>query len=69
MNYRWLPLILCFAAATQGQEAPKNVASVLQPYVDQHKLAGAVTLVLTPFTPVGVPIVVASLACLLGLRR
>lgn len=31
--------------------------------------AGAITLVLTPFMPAGVPIVVASLACLLGLRR
>ncbi|WP_020471569.1 serine hydrolase domain-containing protein [Zavarzinella formosa] len=45
MNYRWLPLVLCFVAPAWSQEAPKNVASVLQPYVDQHKLAGAVTLV------------------------
>jgi 4-azaleucine resistance transporter AzlC len=32
-------------------------------------LAGVITLVLTPFTPAGVPIVAASAACLLGLRR
>ena len=32
-------------------------------------LAAAITLALTPFTPAGVPIVAASLACLLGLRR
>lgn len=31
--------------------------------------AAAITLVLTPFTPAGVPIVAASLACLIGLRR
>ena len=32
-------------------------------------VAAAITLVLTPFTPAGVPIVAASAACLLGLRR
>ena len=32
-------------------------------------LAAAITLALTPFTPAGLPIVAASLACLLGLRR
>jgi 4-azaleucine resistance transporter AzlC len=32
-------------------------------------LAAAITLVLTPFAPAGVPIVAASAACLLGLRR
>jgi predicted branched-subunit amino acid permease len=32
-------------------------------------LAAAITLVLTPFTPAGVPIVAASAACLVGLRR
>lgn len=32
-------------------------------------LAGAITVVLTPFTPAGVPIVAAATACLLGLRR
>jgi 4-azaleucine resistance transporter AzlC len=31
--------------------------------------AAAITFVLTPFTPAGVPIVAASAACLLGLRR
>jgi 4-azaleucine resistance transporter AzlC len=32
-------------------------------------LAAAMTLVLIPFTPAGVPIIAASVACLLGLRR
>ena len=32
-------------------------------------LAAAITLVLLPFTPAGVPIVAASVACLIGLRR
>jgi len=32
-------------------------------------LAAVITLVLTPFAPAGVPIVAASAACLLGLRR
>ena len=32
-------------------------------------LGGAIALVLTPLTPPGVPIVAASAACLLGLRR
>ncbi len=32
-------------------------------------LGAAIALVLTPFTPAGVPIVAASAACLIGLRR
>ena len=32
-------------------------------------LAAAITLVLLPFAPAGVPIIAASAACLLGLRR
>ena len=32
-------------------------------------LGGAIAFALTPFTPAGTPIVVASAACLLGLRR
>ena len=32
-------------------------------------LAAVITLVLTPFAPAGVPIIAASVACLLGLRR
>ncbi len=32
-------------------------------------LAALITLVLIPFAPAGVPIIVASVACLLGLRR
>jgi len=32
-------------------------------------LAAVITLALTPFAPIGVPLIVASAACLLGLRR
>ena len=32
-------------------------------------LGGAIAAVLVPFTPAGVPIVVAAVACLIGLRR
>ena len=32
-------------------------------------LAAVITLAVTPFTPAGVPLVVAATACLLGLRR
>jgi len=32
-------------------------------------LAAGITLALTPFAPAGVPIIAASVACLLGLRR
>lgn len=32
-------------------------------------LAAVIALALTPFTPAGVPIIAASAACLLGLRR
>ena len=32
-------------------------------------LAALITLALTPFAPIGVPLIVASAACLLGLRR
>jgi 4-azaleucine resistance transporter AzlC len=32
-------------------------------------LAAAITLVLTPITPIGLPLVAASAACLVGLRR
>ena len=32
-------------------------------------LAVVITLALTPFAPIGVPLIVASAACLLGLRR
>ncbi len=45
------------------------------PYVRDRRavqaaaLAAAVTLVLTPFTPIGVPIVAAAAACLLGFRK
>lgn len=45
------------------------------PYVRDRRavqaivLAAAITLALTPLTPIGVPIVAAAAACLLGLRR
>lgn len=45
------------------------------PYLKERRarqaaaLAAAITLVLTPFAPAGVPIIAASVACLLGLRR
>jgi 4-azaleucine resistance transporter AzlC len=45
------------------------------PYLREHRarqaaaLAAVITLVLTPFAPAGVPIIAASAACLLGLRR
>jgi predicted branched-subunit amino acid permease len=32
-------------------------------------LGAVITLVLIPFVPAGVPLVLAALACLLGLRR
>jgi 4-azaleucine resistance transporter AzlC len=40
---------------------PRSLAAAL--------LAAAITLALTPIAPAGVPIVAASLACLVGLRR
>jgi 4-azaleucine resistance transporter AzlC len=45
------------------------------PYLRDRKarqaaaLAAAITLVLTPFAPAGVPIIAASAACLLGLKK
>ena len=49
--------------------------ALLAPYLRGRRalqaagLAAAITLVLTPVTPAGVPIVAAATACLLGLRR
>ena len=49
--------------------------AILVPYLKDRRavqaavLAGAITLVLTPSAPAGVPIVAAAAACLLGLRR
>jgi 4-azaleucine resistance transporter AzlC len=49
--------------------------ALLAPYLRSRRalatalVAGAITLVLLPFAPPGVPIVAASLACLIGLRR
>jgi predicted branched-subunit amino acid permease len=37
--------------------------------VQAAALGAAIALALTPVTPVGVPIIAASAACLLGLRR
>jgi predicted branched-subunit amino acid permease len=45
------------------------------PYLRDRKarqaaaLAAAITLVLTPVAPAGVPIIAASAACLLGLKK
>jgi branched chain amino acid efflux pump len=49
--------------------------AILVPYLKDRRsiqaaaLAAAITLVLTPVAPAGVPIVAAAAACLLGLRR
>jgi 4-azaleucine resistance transporter AzlC len=54
---------------------PALFLALLAPYLRSRRalatalVAGAITLVLLPFTPPGVPIVAASLACLIGLRR
>ena len=45
MNARISLLLLCLALPAYSQESPKSIAASLQPFVDQHKLAGAVTLV------------------------
>ena len=61
-----LGLDAAFAALFLGLLVPiakdrRHVAAAL--------LGAAIALVLTPFAPVGVPIVAASAACLLGLKR
>ncbi len=49
--------------------------ALAKPYLHERRavaaalIAAAITLVLIPITPAGVPLVVASAACLLGLRR
>jgi 4-azaleucine resistance transporter AzlC len=54
---------------------PALFLALLVPYVRTRRslgaalLAAAITLVLIPVAPAGVPIVAASLACLLGLRK
>jgi len=54
---------------------PALFLALLAPYLRSRRalltalVAGAITLVLIPVAPPGVPIVVASLAALLGLRR
>jgi 4-azaleucine resistance transporter AzlC len=54
---------------------PALFLALLVPYLRRPRApaaalaAAAITLVLTPITPAGVPIVAASLACLIGLRR
>jgi len=53
---------------------PALFLALLAPYLRSRRaaaaavLAGAITFALIPFTPPGVPIVVASASCLLGLR-
>lgn len=46
MNFRAFLLSLAFVSALHA-EAPKTPVAVLQPYVDRHEIAGAVTLVAT----------------------
>jgi 4-azaleucine resistance transporter AzlC len=54
---------------------PALFLALLAPYLRSRRalatalVAGAITLALLPFAPAGVPIVAASLACLIGLRR
>ena len=54
---------------------PALFLALLAPYVRSSRalatalIAGAITLALLPVTPPGAPIVAASLACLIGLRR
>ena len=54
---------------------PALFLALLVPYLRSRRAlaaalcAAAITLVLIPFTPPGVPIVAASLAALIGLRR
>ena len=54
---------------------PALFLALLAPYLRSRRalltalVAGAITLVLIPVAPPGVPIVAASLAALLGLRR
>ncbi len=54
---------------------PALFLALLAPYLRTRKalatalVSGAITLALLPFTPPGVPIVAASLAALIGLRR
>jgi 4-azaleucine resistance transporter AzlC len=58
-----------------GAAFPALFLALLAPYLRNRRalatalVAGAITLVLLPFAPPGVPIVAASLACLIGLRR
>jgi 4-azaleucine resistance transporter AzlC len=63
--------------ATLGLDAafPALFLALLAPYLRSRRalatalVAGGITFALQPFTPPGVPIVAASLACLIGLRR
>ena len=54
---------------------PALFLALLAPYLNSRRalatalVAGTITFALLPFTPPGVPIVAASLACLIGLRR
>jgi 4-azaleucine resistance transporter AzlC len=54
---------------------PALFLALLAPYLNSRRalatalVAAAITLALLPFSPPGVPIVAASLACLIGLRR
>ena len=58
-----------------GAAFPALFLALLAPYLRSRRalvtalVAGTITLALLPLAPAGVPIVVASLACLIGLRR
>jgi 4-azaleucine resistance transporter AzlC len=62
---------------TLGLDAafPALFLALLVPQIQRRKpllvalLGGTIALALTPFTPPGVPIIAASVACLLGVRR
>src|SRR3990170_4298428 len=81
LNARYVPLSLAVGALLDpeaiGLDAafPALFLALLAPYLRSRRalatalVAGAITLTLLPFTPPGVPIVAASLACLIGLRR
>jgi 4-azaleucine resistance transporter AzlC len=58
-----------------GAAFPALFLALLAPYLRSRRalvtalVAGTITLALLPLAPAGVPIVAASLACLIGLRR
>ena len=45
------------------------VPNLDRPHAKTAAMGAAIGLALTPFTPAGIPIVAAGLACLIGWRR